>query len=156
MPLVRFGFGTMQFVNTDELPIVAGAALIGPLAAFGRYRRIAVISALVYGGALLIFVMKFHDKLGAMQNELKDNPFAGLIYGLVGLTWVVITICVLAVLCSGIFVRQNAAASAASLLAWRYGFLVTLCRAALHSAAIRKDWGASLSPDKVVCVAADF
>lgn len=106
MPLVRFGFGTMQFVNTDALPIVAGAALIGPLAAFGRYRRIAVISALVYGGALLIFVMKFHDKLGAMQNELKDNPFAGLIYGLVGLTWVVITICVLAVLCSGIFVRQ--------------------------------------------------
>ena len=85
MPLVRFGFRTMQFVNTDALPIVAGAALIGPLAAFGRYRRIAVISALVYGGALLIVVTKFQDKLGTMQNELKDNPLAGLIYGLVGL-----------------------------------------------------------------------
>ena len=157
MPLVRFGFRTMQFVDTDALPIVAGAALIGPLAAFGRYRRIAVISALVYGGALLIFVTKFQDKLGTMQNELKDNPFAGLIYGLVGLIDVGgnhdlrPSSAVLWYLCS-----PNAAASAASLLAWRYGFLVTLCRAALHSAAIRKDWGASLSPDKVVCVAADF
>jgi hypothetical protein len=108
MPLVRLGFRTMQFVDTDALPIVAGAALIGLLAAFGRYRRIAVASALVYGGTLLIFVMNFYDKMAAMQNVLKVNPFAVLVTGLIGLTWgcAVITICILAVLCSGVFVRQ--------------------------------------------------
>jgi hypothetical protein len=107
MPIVRFGFRTMSLVDTDAALIVAGAALAGLFAALARYRRIAGISAIVYGGVFAVFVLRFYGKLEEMREQLQNNPFRGLAEAMIGLEWgcAVIAISVLAVLFSTTIVR---------------------------------------------------
>ena len=101
MPLVRMLL-TVRLIDTDAALIFAGAALVGLLAAVARYRRIAVISALVYGGAFAFFIVNFYKGIDELKESLKGNPFGGLAYFLIGWEWgcVVITLGVLVVLCS--------------------------------------------------------
>jgi hypothetical protein len=108
VPIGRVGFRMMHLVETDAALIFAGSALVGLVAALAKYRRIAVTSALVYGALFAFFVVNYHQRLSTLRAQLKDNPFGGLVDVMVGLEWgcAVITLGVLAVLCSNIYVRR--------------------------------------------------
>ena len=101
-PVARIAFRPLQLASTDLAIIFAGAAFAGLVAALARYRRIAVISALIYGGLFVFRIITFYEKMETASRKLKDNPFRGLFTSMVGLDWgcAVITIAVLAILCS--------------------------------------------------------
>jgi hypothetical protein len=107
MPLARVAFRTVQLIDTNDALLFAGAALAGLLAAVASYRWIAVISALVYGGAFAFFIANYYQRIGDLKEKLKGNPFSGLAESMIGLEWgcAAITLGVLAVLCSTVIVR---------------------------------------------------
>jgi hypothetical protein len=110
VPIIRVGFRMLHLVDTDVALIFAGAALVGLGAALAKYRRIVVISAVVYGALFALFVVNYFQKIENLRTGLKDNLFGGLVDAVIGLEWgcAVITFGVLAVLCSGLFVRRDA------------------------------------------------
>jgi hypothetical protein len=108
MPVARLGFRMMQLIDTDASLIFAGASAVGLFAALARHRRIVVISALVYGGFFAVYVVNFQEKVEEMRVQLRNNPFRGLAEAMIGLEWgcAVITLGVLAVLCSTVIVHR--------------------------------------------------
>jgi hypothetical protein len=106
MPIVRlqgqfaFLFQTVELVERfDVALLVGGATLAGLLAALAKYRRIALISALVYGGVVALFVVNYYkttENLGPYYVK-----FFHLDWGCS-----VIALGVLAVLCSTVIVHR--------------------------------------------------